>query len=62
VNLAALRKEPEELEQAGYGACRVELYPLESEDETTGKYALDFNGVGYEAYDIDVPDPPGEAS
>lgn len=58
MNLAALPKDSEELGLAGYGACRVELYPIESADEVTGRQVLDLDGVGDEAHDLDVSGPP----
>jgi hypothetical protein len=60
MNLNTLRAELEELERAGYGECRVSVYPAVSEDEVLGKYVLDFTGEEYAACELDVPPSPAD--
>ncbi len=60
MNITQLRAELEELEQAGYGRCRVSVYPALSEDAATGRYILDFNGTEYAACELDVPPSPSD--
>jgi hypothetical protein len=58
MNVTALRAELEELERAGYGECRVSVYPALSEDEALGKYVLDFTGEEFAVVEIDLPGWP----
>ena len=44
MNVSTLRTELEALERAGYGHCRVSVYPALSEDERLGNYVLDLPG------------------
>jgi hypothetical protein len=48
------------LELAGYGECRVSVYPALSEDEALGKYVLDFTGEEFIVREVDLPGPPSE--
>jgi hypothetical protein len=55
MNVTQLRAELEELELAGYGQCRVSVYPALSEDEASGKHVLDFTGQEFTVREVDVP-------
>jgi len=60
MNVSSLRAELDELERAGYGDCRVTVYPALSEDEALGKYVLDFTGEEFGVVEVDLPGWPKE--